>query len=174
MLGVNCGEKVRELPGTTPEKRAAEKARAAAYAAKLNTGAFDEALARAVLYVVSAERALDERCAHALYAARRDLEHLSIEDYKTLVRDQFLVLLLERERAVEALATLVRETDQRAELLQRTNAIIAAGNPPTAAERERLARLEKLLAVPVVKRAVLAASSRGAVAAETSPAMVTH
>jgi len=174
MLGVNSGEKVRELPGTTPEKRAAEQAQAAAYAAKLRSGGFDEALARAVLYVVSAERALDERCAHALYAARRDLQQLSISQYKTLVRDQFLVLLLERERAVEALATMVREPDQRVELLKRTSAIIGAGDPPTAAERERIARLEKVLAAPMAKRAVLAASSRGTVGAETSPAMVTH
>ena len=127
-----------------------------------------------MLYVVAAERALDERCAHALYAARRDLLSLPINQYKALVRDQFFVLLLERERAVEALATMVREPDQRAELLKRTSAIIGAGDPPTAAERERIARLEKLLAAPVAKRAVLAASSRGAVGAETSPAMVTH
>jgi hypothetical protein len=174
MLGVNSGEKVREFPGTTPEKRAAEQAQAAAYAAKLRSGGFDEALARAVLYVVSAERALDERCAHALYAARRDLLSLPIDQYKTLVRDQFFVLLLERERAVEALATMVREPDQRAELLKRTSAIIGAGDPPTAAERERIARLEKLLAAPVAKRAVLAPSSQGAVGADASPVMVTH
>jgi hypothetical protein len=174
MLGVNCGEKVRELPGTTPEKRAAEQAQAAAYAAKLPSGGFDEALVRAVLYVVAAERALDERCAHALYAARRDLLSLPIDQYKTLVRDQFFVLLLERERAVEALAIMVPEPDQRAELLKRTSAIIGAGDPPTAAERERIARLEKLLAAPFTKRAVLAPSSRGAVGADASPLMVTH
>src|SRR5262249_56778692 len=105
---------------------------------------------------------------------RRDLPQLSIDQYKTLVRDQFFVLLLERERAVEALATMVRDADQRAELLKRTSAIIAAGDPPTAVERERIARLEKLLAAPLAKRAIPAASSRGAVGAETSPAMVTH
>jgi uncharacterized protein DUF3141 len=174
MLGVNTGEKVRELPGTPPEKRAAEKAKAAAYAAKLRSGGFDEALVRAVLYVVSAERALDERCAHALYAARRDLLSLPIDQYKTLVRDQFFVLLLERERAVETLATMVREPDQRAELLKRTSAIIGAGDPPTAAERERIARLEKLLAAPVAKRAALPASTWDPVATETSPAMIAH
>jgi hypothetical protein len=30
MLGLNSGEKVRELPGTSPETRAAKKAEAAA------------------------------------------------------------------------------------------------------------------------------------------------
>jgi hypothetical protein len=84
------------LSGKRNAKRAAEKAQAAAYAAKLGTGGFDEALARAVLYVVAAERALDERCAHALYAARGDLRRLPLDQYKTLVRGQFFVLLLER------------------------------------------------------------------------------
>src|SRR5262249_1992392 len=111
---------------------------------------------------------------HALYAARRDLQQLSISQYKTLVRDQFFVLLLERERAVEALATMVREPDQRVELLKRTSAIISAGDSPTAAERERIAPLEKLLAAPVERGGVVGAPSGGAVGAEPSPAMVTH
>src|SRR5262249_11544117 len=113
-------------------------------------------------------------CAHALYAARRDLQQLSISQYKTLVRDQFFVLLLERERAVEALATMVREPDQRVELLKRTSAIISAGDSPTAAERERIARLEWLRAARAAERALRAAPGGGAVAAEPSPAMVTH
>jgi len=146
MLGLNRDEKVRERPGTKPEKRAAETAQAAAYAAKVRAGGFDEALIRAVLYVISAERVLDERCAHALWAARRDMADQQLDQYKTLVRDQFFVLLLERERAVEALATMVRDADQRAELLKRTAAIVAAGDPATAAERARIAQLEKLLA----------------------------
>ena len=174
MFGLNSGQKVRELPGTTPAKRAAEKALAAAYAAKLSTGGFDEALTRAVLYVAAAERAFDERCAHVVYTARKDLRQLPLDHYKTLVRDQFYVLLLERERGVEALATMVREPDQRAELLRRTAAIVGAGGPPTAAERERITRLEKLLAAPVVKRAAVALPSRGAIEIETPLAVVTH
>ena len=121
MLGFNSGEKVRGLPGVSPEMRAAKKARAAAYVAKVRTGGFVEALVRAVLYVASADRALDERCASALYAARHDLSHLShlsLEQYKALVRDQFSMPLLERERAIKAIATMVSEFDQRTVLLK--------------------------------------------------------
>ena len=115
-----------------------------AYAGKLSTGGFDEALARAVLYIVSADRALDERCAFALGAAFRELTHLTVEQFKALIRDQFFVLLMERERAVEALTTLVPEPDKREALLQRVNAIVSAGDPPTPAERERIDRLAKV------------------------------
>ena len=147
LLGINTGEKVRDLPGTTPEMLAAQQAQMAAYAAPLARGGFDEALVRAVLYVLSAERALDERCAAALGVARRDLTHLSVEQFKAMIRAQFFLLLVERERAVDALATLVPEPDKRTLLLQQVSAIASAGGPPTAAERENIARLQKLLAV---------------------------
>jgi hypothetical protein len=145
LLGINTGEKVRKPPGTTPEKLAAQKERMAAYAAKLSKGGFDEALARAVLYVLSADRALDERCAFALGAAYRELTDLTIEQFKALFRDQFFVLLTEGERAVEVLATLVPDADKREAMLKRVNAIVSAGDPPTPAERERIARLAELL-----------------------------
>jgi len=150
MLGVNTGEKVRKPPGTTPEERADQKARLDACAAKLSSGGFEEALARAVLYIVAAERALDERCATALGNAFRELTDLSVEAFKALVRDQFFVLLLERGRAVDALASLVPEPDDRKALLQRVSAIVGAGGPPTPAERERIERLQRLLAVTSV------------------------
>ena len=78
--------------------------------------------------------------------------HLSLAEFKVLVRDQFFVLQLEHERAVEALATLVPEADARKELLKQVHAIVGAGDPPNAAERDRLARLSQVLAVPIEKR----------------------
>jgi len=145
LLGINIGERVRKLPGTTPENVAVQKERMEAYAAKLSRGGFDEALARAVLYIVSADRALDERCAFALGVAYRELTDLTVEEFKALFRDQFFVLLTEREQGVEALAALVPEQNQREAVLQRVNAIVSAGDPPGPAERERIARLAQVL-----------------------------
>ena len=54
----------------------------AAYAARLGRGGFEEALTRAMLYVVSAEPSFDERCA-APGMAFRD-SHLPIEQFKAL------------------------------------------------------------------------------------------
>jgi hypothetical protein len=155
LLGINNGEKVRKLPGTTPEKVAEKKARMEAYAAKLLKGGIDEALARAVLYVIAADRALDDRCGRALGTTYRQETQLSIEQFKTLIRDQFFVLLLEGERAVDALAELVPDADKRTVLLERINTIITAGDAPTPGERERLARLQKLLEVRSVPAPVM-------------------
>ena len=160
LLGLNEDSEVRPFPGTSPEKLAARQAQADAYAAKLQTGGFDEALTRAVLYVIAAERMIDQRCALALNVARQKLMHLSLAEFKALVRDQSFVLQLERERAVEALASLVPEADARKELLKQVHAIVGAGDPPIAAERDRLARLSQVLAAPIEKTVALVTSGR--------------
>jgi hypothetical protein len=149
LLGLNDGSEVRSLPGISPQERSARRAQADAYMAKLQTGGLDEALTRAVLYVTAAERMVDQRCALALNVARQQLMHLSVVEFKVLVRDQFFVLLLDPERAVEALASLVPEADARKALLEQVQTIIGAGDPPLAAERDRLARLTRVLPVPI-------------------------
>jgi len=151
LLGVNAGSEVRPFPGTSPEKLAARRAQADVYAAKLRTGGFDEALTRAVLYVIAAERMIDQRSALALNVARQQLMHLSLAEFKALVRDQSFVLQLERDSAVEVLASLVPGADARKGLLKRVRAIVGAGDPPNAAERERLARLSQVLEAPIEK-----------------------
>jgi hypothetical protein len=92
---------------------------------------------------------VDQRCALALNVARQQLMHLSLTEFKVMVRDQFFVLHLERERAVEAIASLVPEADARKALLEQVQTIIGAGDPPLAAERERLARLSQVLSLPI-------------------------
>ncbi|MCI4678950.1 hypothetical protein K9U39_08845 [Rhodoblastus acidophilus] len=124
----------------------------------LKTGGFDEALTRTVLHVMAADRATDQRCALALNVARQRLMHLSIAQFKVLVRDQFFVLQLEPDRALEALASIVPEADARSELLRQVNAIIDAGGSPLPAARDRLTRLSDLLVAPREKRPAAVAS----------------
>ena len=155
LLGLSAGSEVRPFPSVSPEKQTARRALAEAHAAKLRTGGFDEALTRAVLYVVAADRMLDQRCAFALNVARQQLMHLSLAEFKMVVRDQAFLLQLECDRAVEALASLVPEADARMELLKQVHAIVDAGSPPSAAERDRLTRLAQLLETPLRDRRVV-------------------
>jgi hypothetical protein len=128
-----------------------------------------------VLYVIAAARTLDERCALALNAARQQLMRLSLAEFKVLVRDQFFVLQLDHERAVEVLASLVPEADARKDLLKQVNLIVSAGDPPLAAERDRLARLSQVLVVPIEKPVAPAPSGRTSVATATAqPSTVSH
>lgn len=148
LLGLNDGSQVREYPGATPEALAVRQAQAEAYAARLNTGGLKEAVIRALLFVIAAERALDERSALALGYGRQQYTSLSLQEFKVLVRDQFFILMLERERAVEAIANLVPEAEARTKLLKAVETIIGAAGTPTPAERIRLDQLAHMLAVP--------------------------
>jgi hypothetical protein len=121
-----------------------------------------------VLYVIAAERMIDQRSALALNVARQKLMHLSLAEFKALVRDQAFLLQLERERAVEALASLVPEADARKELLKQVHAIVGAGDPPLTAERDRLAHLSQMLAAPIEKAAALVPSSPASLAGTTA------
>ena len=76
------------------------------------------------------------------------------------MRDQFFVLQIERDRAVEALSSLVPETEGRKELLKQVQAITGAGDPLAAAGRDRIDRLSQVLAAPIEKPLGLAASGR--------------
>lgn len=158
LLGINAESEVRPVPGLSSEDVMARQAKSEAYEAMLKTGGFDEALTRAVLYVIAAERTIDQRCALALNVARQRLMHLSLAQFKVLVRDQFFVLRLEPDRAVEALASLVPEGDARKDLLKRLNAIIGAGDAPLAAGRDRLTRVAQVLNQPPEKRLAAVAS----------------
>jgi hypothetical protein len=148
MLGITKDSVVRPMPETTPGQLAARRTRTKAYAAMLETGGFDEALTRAALYVIAANRTLDQRCAFALNAARKQFMHLSLAAFKILVRDQFFVLQLEPDRAIAVLPSLVPAADARTGLLRQVRAIASAGDPMTAAEEDRLALLSRVLVEP--------------------------
>jgi len=149
LLGVGRDSIARPILEMSPETLAVSQARSDAYAAKLKTGGFDEALTRAVLYVIAANRSLDQRCALALNVARQQFMHLSLAEFKALVREQFFLLQTEPERAIDTLARLVTEADRRNELLKQVRAIASAGDPLTVAEGERLTRLSSVLAAPI-------------------------
>ena len=148
MLGINDRTSVRELPGITPEQLATRRAQAVAYASKIDTGGYDEALTRSVLYVISGDGIFDQRCALALNNARAKLMGLSLDEFKALVREQFYVLLIEPERSVAAIASLVPDVEGGDELLKQVRAIVGAGGAPAPAESDRIAQLTQVLHRP--------------------------
>jgi hypothetical protein len=92
-----------------------------------------------------------------------------------LVRDQFFVLQLDHERAVEVLASLVPEADARRDLLKQVNAIVGTGDTPLAAEWDRLARLSQVLMLPIGKPVAPATFGQTSVARTTAkPSALSH
>ena len=167
MLGIDPQADPRPAPSTTPARQTELAAERSAQAAMLNLGGYDEALIRAVLYVAEADRSIDGRSALALNVARQKLLHLSLDAFKSLVRDQFFVLQLDGESAVDALPGLVPEPEARKELLGHVEEIANAGAPLTAATRDRLARLAKVLPTAPGKPQLVALPEPRRDAAET-------
>jgi hypothetical protein len=58
--------------------------------------------------------------------------------------------------------------DPRKELLKQINAIVGAGDPPLAAERDRLAHLSQVLAAPIEKAAPLVPSRPASLSGTTA------
>lgn len=144
-LGMKPDENVRELPGLTPQERCMHEQKAAEVKAKVNEGGFEEALIRSLLYVLSCERRLDQRGLTALQAIRVQLAKMPITEFKTLVRMQFFVLLLNREAAITALLKLVPDQAKRHDLIQLIIQTVGADGTILPSEDLRINEISKFL-----------------------------
>lgn len=153
---VGVGEGVfepRKAPAKTPEQRAALEATLAAYRADVGKGGLNEAKIRALLYVFAADRSIDERSAFALRKVAPHLAALSLDDMKRIIREQAFALLLDRDRAVQALAALAPTEADRSELMTVVGEIVDAAGKPTPETARRLKDVADLLGVePAAQR----------------------
>jgi hypothetical protein len=150
--GIDEHSPVRPVPVISAEVLAAQQARAMHYAAALDTGGFDAALTRAVLYVLAADRSLDQRCALALNGVRAHLMHLPLPAFKLLVREQCFLLHTQDGRAIESLLSMVVTAADRGLLLAQVDAIIGAAGTLSAAERDCRDRLSTIFHAPATPR----------------------
>lgn len=94
-----------------PKHRALLEARIKELKSKIGAGGLREAAIRALLYVGSARGMVDERSLEALRRLRLQEEsaRLTLAEFKMLVREQFFMLLLDREGALAAIPKLLPE-----------------------------------------------------------------
>jgi hypothetical protein len=119
---------------------------------QIDEGGLIEAALRAVIYIRRPEGKVDERGFAALKevsAALPAAKRLGFARLKEVVREQFLILLLDEERAIAALPKLLPENRKEREAgLAAVQRIAAArGALPTEASR-RLTRIEALFGNP--------------------------
>jgi hypothetical protein len=108
-----------------------------------------EAAVRALLYVRLPEGSADERGFAALKQISAELpaaKRVGLARFKQIVREQYLSLLLDAERAIAALPKLLpedrREWDNALAMVRRV--LAARGSLPEESSR-RLARIESML-----------------------------
>ncbi|RTE90118.1 DUF3141 domain-containing protein [Bradyrhizobium sp. LVM 105] len=134
----------------SPEHRAMLKQRIAELKAKIGEGGLREAALRALLYVGSARGMVDERSIEALRQVRR--EHggarLTLAEFKTLVREQFFMLLLDRDATLAAIPKLLPDDlNQRRAAFAAIREVLSASEAISGERADRLKRIADLFGV---------------------------
>ncbi len=138
----------RRQPGTDAEHVAAIARHIADFKARIGEGGPREAAIRALLYIRLAEGAADER-GLALLRRIRD-EHgggLTLAEFKQLVRDQFFMLLLDEERAIGTIPSMLEaDREGAARAARDMQRMIEVVGLKTKAAKARLAEIEAMFA----------------------------
>jgi hypothetical protein len=148
MLGLRASDaSVRRRPGKDPAHAAAVARRIQELKADIAKGGPREAVLRALLYIRMPEGAVDERGFNLLHRAREEAgEGLTLGEFKRLVREQFLMLLLDNDRAVEAIPRMLAQDHELASRMAvNLRRIIDVVGLRSSLAKARLAEIEEII-----------------------------
>jgi hypothetical protein len=156
MVGLRAEEaSVSRSIGRNVAREAAAKEAAVNLEQAIDQGGLIEAAVRALIYVRLPEGTADERGFAALKQISAELpaaKRIALARFKEIVKEQYLILLLDAERAIAALPKLLpedrREWDSALAMVRRV--LAARGSLPEEGSR-RLARIEALFPAPAPK-----------------------
>ncbi|HUM09943.1 MAG TPA: DUF3141 domain-containing protein [Myxococcaceae bacterium] len=118
---------------------------------RFEVGGLVEAGVRALGYVVTPEGSADERgysTFAAIRKARRPEERLPLGDLKRILKEQFLLVSLDEERALRTLPLLLpKSVEKRREMLELVQRMVNARGTLSDEARRRLRRIEVLFDV---------------------------
>jgi hypothetical protein len=119
---------------------------------QIDQGGVIEAAVRALIYVRLPEGKVDERGFTALKQISAELpaaKRIGLTRFKEIVKEQYLILLLDAERALAALPKLLPTNRRQCEeALALVHRVLAARGALPEEGRRRLARIESLFDVP--------------------------
>ncbi|MBP5980228.1 MAG: DUF3141 domain-containing protein [Halomonas sp.] len=167
----------RRRPGAEPEHRRFLARRQDELRERISKGGAHEAIMRSLIYVLGGAPATDERNFKRLRASRARLESdIKLSEFKRLVREQFFILKLDREKALNTLPELLAGEISSAidEYIKNLEHVFAASGELSEHAAERFAQIKALFEkarppkpVPSKAPAVLAAPQ--AAKAEAAP-----
>jgi pimeloyl-ACP methyl ester carboxylesterase len=127
------------------------QARIADLRARIPVGGLREAVVRSVLYIGISRSAVDERGFEMVRRIRRSqsgMPQLPLADFKALVREQYLLLLIDPEASVAAIPSMLpADPEVRLETLELLKRILSASREIAGEAAERLKRIERLFRV---------------------------
>jgi pimeloyl-ACP methyl ester carboxylesterase len=130
-----------------PGHRELLQARIAELKSKVADGGLREAVIRSMLHIGSARGMVDERGIEALRRAREEYSgpRLTLAEFKMLVREQFFMLLLDREAAVAAIPKLLPENmDKRRKAFAVIQEVLSASAEISGEAAKRLKQVAGL------------------------------
>jgi len=137
--------------GKTPLHRELVEARIAELKSRIAAGGVHEGAIRALIYVhLGARAAVDERGFEVIRRMREIQGHAhrpTLAEFKAMVRDQTLLLLLEPEAAVAALPDLIHDAEARRWTVAALHEVLSASGEVTGEVAERLQQIARLLRV---------------------------
>jgi len=148
-LGIDpeAAEPPRKAPRSELHKSLVER-RTEQLRTAMTEGGLPEALVRSLLWVGMARRTVDERGFAAITRLRDAHEanrRMSLAAFKALVRDQYQMLMIDEEAALDAIPALLPDAlDDRREALATIRGIIEASGAPGDAPAARLQRVSAL------------------------------
>jgi hypothetical protein len=116
--------------------------------AAIPTGGMRAAAIRGLLYAAMTRGSVDERGFAALRRIRDAHTDLSLAAFKTLVRDQFNMLHIDRDAALAAIPSMLpADAETRTEAFGLIGQVLAATGPLSAEDNARLAQVGRLFGV---------------------------
>jgi len=153
MVGLRADEtSVSRHIGRDAAREAAAKQAAADLERRIDQGGLIEAAVRALIYVRLPEGKVDERGFAALKQISAELpaaKRIGLTRFKEIVKEQYLILLLDTERAIAALPKLLPANRRQCEeILGLVRRVLAARGVLPEEGRRRLERVEALFLGP--------------------------
>jgi hypothetical protein len=137
--------------GKTQLHREVLRTRIAELRARIANGGLREAMARGLLYVGMARGSADERGFAAIRRMRSikdDGPPLTLAEFKTLLREQYLMLLIDQEAALEAIPKMLPPAeDARRKSLAALRDVLSARGEISGEAAERWQRVARLFGI---------------------------
>jgi hypothetical protein len=148
MIGLRASDaQVRPKPGEDPGYRALIARRISELRDGIRKGGPREALVRALIYVRMPDGVVDERGFNFLRHLREEAgEGLSLEEFKQLFREQFLMLLLDEHRAMQAIPDMLpKDPDLTLRMADNLDRMIEMVGLRTSLAKARLEEVNDLI-----------------------------
>jgi len=161
---------LRKAPKSTVH-RALIQRRIEDLTSRIKVGGLQEATIRGLLYAGSARGRVDERGANALRSIRltEDKPRLTLAQFKDLAREQFYMLLLDREATIKAIPGLLpQDIRQREKAFSAIRDVLEASGPIAGDTASRLRRIQQLFRLATPAEAVDAEAVRADAAVKTA------